>query len=567
MKKISLILICILTLLFCLPAQAQGAYQPGDTIADFTVTTPQGEKISLSGLLESHKAVLINFWFINCGWCEYEFPYLQQAYEALGEDVAVLALTPYDANADIAAYQQKMGLTFPMAQDSANLSALFGCTGYPTTVMIDRYGVYCFRQSGAFPAANAFTRLMKPFAAADYSTSLILHEIPAAQPSATMPAPEMMAAALGENGFTYAAVENTWPWLLSEDGFAYASNSGEDGTTAALQANFSVKAGNVLAFDYRITSYENDDYLTLYLDGTPVKVFSGEKGWQSYALSFSEDGAHSAVFAYMKSNMYSAANEIACIDNVRILSGDAAQAALSLNPAWPQTLSGTDIAFEPLSAGSRRVVIDDPSGTLDAYYPGAVHYITPGDALSLRIRIGNLIDPETAIAYFMTDGDYQTLSTLEIDEEGYLVSLPVDSIKTSGYAWSALLVYPYFNDYETKLAMFFYASEEDLDHFCAYNISQNVSATWQYADDKAAYTLRFVDQNGAPIAGVIANICDETTCSPMFSDESGVIFFENTPYPYDIHVIRAPAGYAFDASQSFTAPANGGEMTIILPKN
>jgi len=54
---------------------------------------------------------------------------------------------------------------------------------------------------------------------------------------------------------------------------------------------------------------------------------------------------------------------------------------------------------------------------------------------------------------------------------------------------------------------------------------------------------------------------------PMVSDENGLIQFENAPYPYDIHVIRVPEGYAFDLSQAFTAPEAGGEMQFTLTKN
>lgn len=569
MKKLALILALILCLVLMLPASAAGIYRMGDTIDDFSVTTPQGEVITLSGLLQSHKAVLINFWFINCGWCDYEFPFLQEAYEAIGDDVAVLALTPYDKSDDIAAYQTEKGLTFPMAEDTAGLSSLFGCTGYPTTVMIDRHGVYCFNESGAMPSASAFLRLMKPFAAEDYTESLVDFTIPPAQPAAAMPPAEEMAQALNaaDATITYAAVDNAWPWYLHADGYAYSSNSGEHSTSAVLSAQVEAAAGDVLAFDYRISNLENDDYLVLYLNETPVKVFSGEKDWQTYALAFADAGTHTLHFSYMKNSMYSGGDDLACIDNLRMLTGAEAEAALALNSVWPQVLDGTDIAFDIFNEGTRRVVIDDPSGTLNSYYPGALFYIAPGENISLRVKIGKLIDPEAAIIYSFYDAGHQTLSTLEMDDEGYLATLPTDSLATTGYSWSGLLIYPYFNNYATTVPLFYFASEEDLTHFCANSIAQNVTASWRYADEKAAYTLQFTDQNGAPVAGVIANICDETTCSPMVSDENGVIAFENVPYPYDIHVIRVPDGYAFDLSQSFTAPENGGSMQFTLTKN
>ena len=568
MKRTIICLLLALSLLLCLPAQAQSIYQLGDTIEDFSITTPQGEVVTLSGLLESHKAVLINFWFINCTWCDYEFPFLQQAYEKLGDDVAVLALTPYDSDDAIKAYQQEKALTFTMAQDTIGLSSLFGCQGFPTTVMIDRYGVYCFSESGAMPSASAFLRLMQPFAAEDYPTSLVGFEIPAAQPSAAMPASADMADAISDQaGFTFSAVPDTWPWLLSEEGHAYSSNAGEDSTTAALQADFTVNAGDVLAFDYRISNYENDDYLALYIDDMPVKVFSGEKGWQTYAVPFETAGEHTAVFAYMKNSMFSDGEDLACIDHVRILSGDEAASALSAVSLWPQVLEGTDVAYDVLNDGARKVLIEDVTGTLDAYYPGAQFFLVPGEEMSLRVRIGKLIDPEAAILYSFTDGAHQTLHTLSTDDEGFLVTLPTDSMATTGFPWNGLLLYPYFNDFETMLPLFYFATEEDLDYFCQNSIAENVTATWRYAADKAVYTLRFADQQGAPVAGVIANICDETTCSPMVSDENGVISFENVPYPYDIHVIRVPEGYTFDTAQGFTAPENGGEMQFTVMKN
>lgn len=568
MKKFALILALVLSLILVLPASAASVYQMGDVIEDFSVTTPDGQVITLSDLLKTHKAVLINFWFINCGWCDYEFPFLQQAYEEIGDEVAVLALTPYDKSEDIAAYQAEKGLTFPMAEDTANLSSLFGCTGYPTTVMIDRYGVYCFFESGAMPSASAFLRLMKPFAADDYTESLVNFVIPVAQPESPMPASDEIAAALNVTGnIIYAAVDNTWPWYLSEDGYAYSSNSGEHSTSAVLSATVQANAGDVLAFDYRVSSLENDDYFVFYLGETPVKVFSGEKGWQTYAFAFPENGTHTVNFSFMKNSVYAGGEDLACIDNLRVLSGGEAASALNNNPAWPQVLEGTDVAFDIFNEGTRRVVIDDPSGTLDSYYPGAQFYLAPGDEVSLRVRIGKMIDPEAAIIYAFYDASHQTLHTLETDDQGYLVTLPADSIATTGYAWSGVLIYPYFNNYSTTVPLFYFASEEDLDYFCANSIAAGVTAAWQYADEKAAYTLMFTDQHGAPVANVIANICDESTCLPMVSDENGVIAFENVPYPYDIHVIRVPEGYAFDLSQGFTAPEAGGEMQFTLTKN
>ena len=46
----------------------------GDVMYDFTVTTPDGEKVTLSKMLAEKKMVLINFWYTSCSWCVTEFP-------------------------------------------------------------------------------------------------------------------------------------------------------------------------------------------------------------------------------------------------------------------------------------------------------------------------------------------------------------------------------------------------------------------------------------------------------------------------------------------------------------
>ena len=41
----------------------------GDVMYDFTVTTPDGQKITLSEMLQEKEMVLLNFWYTTCSWC------------------------------------------------------------------------------------------------------------------------------------------------------------------------------------------------------------------------------------------------------------------------------------------------------------------------------------------------------------------------------------------------------------------------------------------------------------------------------------------------------------------
>lgn len=81
------------------------------------------------------------------------------------------------------------------------------------------------------------------------------------------------------------------------------------------------------------------------------------------------------------------------------------------------------------------------------------------------------------------------------------------------------------------------------------------------------YTLRYVDQNGDPVEGLIANICDDSACMPMFTNDQGKIFFQYPSFAYHIQVIRVPEGYEYDLTEESYLDADGGSYTFVVTKN
>lgn len=152
--------------------QYSGPLSLGDKMPELTVTTVNGETLLLSELLQSKKMVVLNFWFADCIWCIREFPVMEASYQQYREDVEILALNPYDAPADIAAFQQEHSLSFPMASCSQDLTMAFGVSGYPTSVVIDRDGTICLIHPGAVTEKQVFDRLFETFTAPDYSPKL-----------------------------------------------------------------------------------------------------------------------------------------------------------------------------------------------------------------------------------------------------------------------------------------------------------------------------------------------------------------------------------------------------------
>ncbi len=126
------------------PATETTRYQTGSVMHDFTIpaeSNTTGQEITLSALLRAKRAVILNFWYVNCPNCVAEFQGLENVYRRYKDRAEVVAVDPYDSMAAIRNFGETNGLTFPMARDEAGLSKYFGVTGYPTTVVIDGEGV------------------------------------------------------------------------------------------------------------------------------------------------------------------------------------------------------------------------------------------------------------------------------------------------------------------------------------------------------------------------------------------------------------------------------------------
>lgn len=149
-------------------------YELGDAIYDFSVTAVDGTEYKLSELLKEKKAVVLNFWYINCAPCKMEFLYLQEAYTQYKDDIEVIAINPVDGTNDsIATFAQDNGLTFPMAVGEPEWETCMELTAYPTTVVIDRYGTIGMIHKGMVTETEAFTKVFEFFTSDDYEQTTI----------------------------------------------------------------------------------------------------------------------------------------------------------------------------------------------------------------------------------------------------------------------------------------------------------------------------------------------------------------------------------------------------------
>ncbi len=144
-------------------------YKLGDVICDFTLTASDGNEYKISELLKEKKVVVLNFWFMNCGPCRMEFPYLQQAYEEYSDEIEVLALNPIDGTDEtVSEFANELGLTFPMSACSPEWEKCMKLNAYPTTVVIDRYGTISMIHKGSITEKEIFTTIFDFYTSDDY---------------------------------------------------------------------------------------------------------------------------------------------------------------------------------------------------------------------------------------------------------------------------------------------------------------------------------------------------------------------------------------------------------------
>ena len=142
------IITLLLALALCLgtAAMAEEAGLLGTPFPDFTATDSEGNAFTLSEALKDHEAALVNIWATWCGPCEFEVPFLQEAYEAYSDRVAFICLSreEEDTAEVIEAYRRDHGLTLPMGRDEGlalyEYIAAHGEGSIPATVIVDRFG-------------------------------------------------------------------------------------------------------------------------------------------------------------------------------------------------------------------------------------------------------------------------------------------------------------------------------------------------------------------------------------------------------------------------------------------
>jgi peroxiredoxin len=124
------------------PVVGAGSLAQGQPAPDFTGTTLDGQKLTLSSL--RGKPVLVNFFASWCTSCEHELPGIQREYISHQDQGFTVVGVNSLENGDGVAFYHRFGLSFPAVHDPGQpgpIASAYGVTNaLPASVFIDKSG-------------------------------------------------------------------------------------------------------------------------------------------------------------------------------------------------------------------------------------------------------------------------------------------------------------------------------------------------------------------------------------------------------------------------------------------
>jgi len=312
----------------------------GSVMHDFSVTTTDGSTFTLSEALKEKDMVLINFWYTTCSWCVKEFPYMEQAYQQYKDDIEIIALDPMatDTINSIVAFKEEQRLSFPMAQCSPSWANAFGISGYPTSIIVDRYGVICMIEAGGIVSLRPFICAFDHFTGDDYKQKLceggVGDLVTQVKPTYTMESSEEISKVInkGDIKVTYrpetedANAEYCWPFMITErkgEKCIYASNKEIDGSFAIIYADVELKKGQAIGFDYLVSTEKFNDVLYVIVNDEDIyQIYGNEENpqWKScYPCVATEDGTYELALCYLKDDSTNEGEDTVYIKNMRVV--------------------------------------------------------------------------------------------------------------------------------------------------------------------------------------------------------------------------------------------------------
>lgn len=199
--------------------------------------------------------------------------------------------------------------------------------------------------------------------------------------------------------------EGTYPWAVDgSNGWAKSTNYQVNSSESTVTATVTAAEGDVVSFDYKVSSEARFDKLVFSIDGTPVAsspwtFFSGNIDWTNVAYELTV-GEHTLSWSYQKDSSSHSNDDTAYLDNVYV-GAPTAPESIELTPsltvatqrraqlAWtvlPENTFNKDVTFASA---------DESIATVDAN--GTVTGVSVGQTVITATAVENGITAECTV--------------------------------------------------------------------------------------------------------------------------------------------------------------------------
>ena len=253
-----------------------------------------------------------------------------------------------------------------------------------------------------------------------------------------------------------------------------------------------------------------------------------------------------------------------------------------------EAFTGEDYIPSNLDYVPRPVTVADvnmDAGLTDAFYraelqsDGATEYLyamedgyifplyvlaSPESEATLLLRLSSQVD--LSQSYIFTNDRYLLMGLAEADpeEKAYRVNIPAGSV---GDGYMMVLVYTTVTgEQDGAFLAYVVSSEETRLAMEETEGLQRVEEETPVQPSEITLSLNFRDTEGGPVAGVMATVCDEGSCTMVISDTEGLGTFTGAPGAYEIHVLSVPEGYTLPGESTIPVAPTESTIDILFEK-
>lgn len=150
---------------------------------DFTVTDCHGTEINLFNLLDNGQYVLIDFFYVNCGYCQQSTPKVVESYYSFGcnqHDVFYVEISHIDHNAACQNWAQNYGVEYPtVGIDGGGNTVIssYGISYFPTVILIAPDHSVVIQDLYPIPNAQAVITQLENYGVQQYDCNVNAPEV------------------------------------------------------------------------------------------------------------------------------------------------------------------------------------------------------------------------------------------------------------------------------------------------------------------------------------------------------------------------------------------------------